>query len=240
MNDRDWQIIELILNRRQAEARGAAGMDFARHQAERVRESGAAADSSRWWMTFSQVAEGHGKAFIASTSAEIAEVSTDRSAFSALRDASMSFLDYLGGEYERQYRGNRFFHSSKDAKTAPLPPFWQETRNGLELEIEIQQRHFDPPAKADRETAQPKQRWQQQRVTSQQERVMEYLVFRDCHLAGGSSDLWDDTKLRNDYAAWNAKQKPKLDPFKRTAFNKWLNRYYDGWRVDGSRWHLTR
>lgn len=85
----------------------------------------------------------------------------------------------------------------------------------------------------------PRERWQQQRVNTKQAGAVK---FFDVALTHPLKDPLGPVALHSAYLKWHAdpKNRPKDEPFKRTAFRKWQKRYVDGWRVsDRLRWVHT-
>jgi hypothetical protein len=79
----------------------------------------------------------------------------------------------------------------------------------------------------------PQQRWQKQRLTQQQ---ADALKFFDIAITNPTNDPLGSAALHRAYLKWHADPKNKRtgEPFKRSAFGKWQNRYVDGWRVNDS------
>jgi hypothetical protein len=86
----------------------------------------------------------------------------------------------------------------------------------------------------------PSTRWQAQRVSKDQELLFRFFEFAKGHMPGGNREEYSSTKFRKSYNGWLQRNHAKRAPFKRTAFEKWLGRYLDGWRVQDGRWDLPQ
>lgn len=85
----------------------------------------------------------------------------------------------------------------------------------------------------------PGARWQKQRVSDQQDQLFRFFGIASQHLPGGSHEL-NLTNLRARYVEWHTKEKLRSAHLARSAFEKWLTRYRDGWRNEDRRWTLSQ
>lgn len=93
-----------------------------------------------------------------------------------------------------------------------------------------------PPAPA--QLSPPPPRWQQQRVSQQQERVFKFFEFASSHLPGGDRKLLSGLELHKRYLEWHAKQPATSGPYARTGFEKMLDRRNAGWLINDRRWEM--
>ncbi len=80
----------------------------------------------------------------------------------------------------------------------------------------------------------PKERWRQQRLTPSQAAALE---FMEIILTNPPKDPLGPVKLHLKYLEWHKDPKTRRagDPLKRTAFEKWANRFRNGYRVGKNR-----
>lgn len=85
----------------------------------------------------------------------------------------------------------------------------------------------------------PPERWQAQRVTDEQEELVRFLGFATQHLPGGANPL-SKVELLARYQDWHRRNRIRSSMLQRSAFEKWVERYSDGWRVVGRKWELSQ
>lgn len=85
----------------------------------------------------------------------------------------------------------------------------------------------------------PKVDWRKQRISAGQRDLFRFFDAAAPFLPGGSRQL-GKTALRQQYESWLAKQTPRGAALRRSAFEKMLDRYQQGWRVTKGQWILSR
>lgn len=80
--------------------------------------------------------------------------------------------------------------------------------------------------------------WQTQRISDAQRHLFAFFQKGPQFMPGGTR-VKNPAGLRQEYVAWTKKQTPEIRPLTRTPFEKWLNRWKDGWIPGVRNWEMS-